>query len=149
MVTDVHFMVFSFLLTHLVKSFLLLLLIYNILWPTAEEESDVCVRDRALLYYRLLQRGVEETRKVVTGPKSDPSMSVLTGRQEEPISDWASTFNTLSPLAGRDLCPQTAVTSAADQPSSSAEKQLLPGKADLFSLHNFFMIFILCFKYKT
>ncbi|KAF4096981.1 AP-4 complex subunit beta-1 [Onychostoma macrolepis] len=97
----------------------------------AEEESDVCVRDRALLYYRLLQRGVEETRKVVTGPKSDPSMSVLTGRQEEPIRQWASTFNTLSPLAGRDLCPQTAVVSAADQPSSSAEKELLPESTDV------------------
>uniref|UniRef100_A0A8C2D5I5 Adaptor related protein complex 4 subunit beta 1 n=1 Tax=Cyprinus carpio TaxID=7962 RepID=A0A8C2D5I5_CYPCA len=58
-----------------------------------EEESDVCVRDRALLYYRLLQRGVEETRKVVTGPKSDPSMSVLTGRQEEPISDTDVTLS--------------------------------------------------------
>uniref|UniRef100_A0A673KGP7 AP complex subunit beta n=1 Tax=Sinocyclocheilus rhinocerous TaxID=307959 RepID=A0A673KGP7_9TELE len=90
------------------------------------EESDVCVRDRALLCYRLLQRGVEETRKVVTGPKSDPSMSVLTGRQEEPISQWASTFNTLGPLSGRGLCLQTAVISAADQPSSSAEKELLP-----------------------
>ncbi|KAL0158822.1 hypothetical protein M9458_046898, partial [Cirrhinus mrigala] len=86
---------------------------------------DMCVRDRALLYYRLLQRGVEETRKVVTGPKSDPSMSVLTGRQEEPISQWASTFNTLGPLSGRDLCLQTAVISATDQPSdSSAEKEL-------------------------
>ncbi|XP_016321893.1 AP-4 complex subunit beta-1-like isoform X2 [Sinocyclocheilus anshuiensis] len=91
-----------------------------------EEESDVCVRDRALLYYRLLQRGVEETRKVVTGPKSDPSMSVLTGRQEEPISQWASTFNTLGLLSGRDLCLQTAVISAADQPSNSTGKELLP-----------------------
>ncbi|XP_016353150.1 AP-4 complex subunit beta-1-like isoform X3 [Sinocyclocheilus anshuiensis] len=96
-----------------------------------EEESDVCVRDRALLCYRLLQRGVEETRKVVTGPKSDPSMSVLTGRQEEPISQWASTFNTLGPLSGCDLCPQTAVISAADQPSSSAEKELLPESTDV------------------
>ncbi|KTG04591.1 hypothetical protein cypCar_00023796 [Cyprinus carpio] len=96
-----------------------------------EEESDVCVRDRALLYYRLLQRGVEETRKVVTGPKSDPSMSVLTGRQEEPISEWDSTFNTLGPLAGCDLCPQTAATSAADQPSCRAENELLPESTDV------------------
>uniref|UniRef100_A0A672TBA7 AP complex subunit beta n=1 Tax=Sinocyclocheilus grahami TaxID=75366 RepID=A0A672TBA7_SINGR len=99
-----------------------------------EEESDVCVRDRALLCYRLLQRGVEETRKVVTGPKSDPSMSVLTGRQEEPISQWTATFNTLGPLSGRDLCPQTAVISAADQPSSSAEKELLPDEEISLSL---------------
>ncbi|RXN35087.1 AP-4 complex subunit beta-1 isoform X3 [Labeo rohita] len=98
---------------------------------TSEEESDMCVRDRALLYYRLLQRGVEETRKVVTGPKSDPSMSVLTGRQEEPISQWASTFNTLGPLSGRDLCLQAAVISATDQPSDSAEKELLPGSKEV------------------
>ncbi|XP_059383246.1 AP-4 complex subunit beta-1-like [Carassius carassius] len=96
-----------------------------------EEESDVCVRDRALLYYRLLQRGVEETRKVVTGPKSDPAMSVLTGRQGVPISEWASTFNTLGPLAGRNLCPQTDVISTADQPSSSTEVELLPGSEDV------------------
>ncbi|XP_048033958.1 LOW QUALITY PROTEIN: AP-4 complex subunit beta-1 [Megalobrama amblycephala] len=95
-----------------------------------EEESDMCVRDRALLYYRLLQRGVEETRKVVTGPKSDPSMSVLTGRQEEPISLWASTFNTLGPLSGWDLCLQTAVISASE-PSGSAENELLPGSTDV------------------
>ncbi|XP_043080300.1 AP-4 complex subunit beta-1 isoform X2 [Puntigrus tetrazona] len=96
-----------------------------------EEESDVCVRDRALLYYRLLQRGAEETRKVVTGPKSDPSMSVLTGRQQEPISQWASTFNTLGPLAGRDFCLHTAALPAAGQPSSGAEKELLPESTDV------------------
>lgn len=100
--------------------------------PFPEEESDMCVRDRALLYYRLLQRGVEETRKAVTGPKSDPSMSVLTGRQEEPINLWASTFNTLGPLSGRGLCLQTAVTSAAEPPSGSAEEELLPGKQTSF-----------------
>ncbi|CAM4682567.1 unnamed protein product [Leuciscus chuanchicus] len=96
-----------------------------------EEESNMCVRDRALLYYRLLQRGVEETRKAVTGPKSDPSMSVLTGRQEEPISLWASAFNTLGPLSGRDLCLQTVIISASAQPSSSAEEELLPGSKDV------------------
>lgn len=113
-------------------AFLQVYILYIYIWSTAEEESDVCVRDWALLYYRLLQRGVEEMRKVVTRPKSDPYMSVLTRRQEEPISEWASTFNTLGPLAGCDLCPQTAATSAADQPSCRAENELLPGKVDFF-----------------
>lgn len=67
-----------------------------------EEEAGMCVRDRALLYYRLLQSGVDETRKVLLGPKSDPSMTVLTGRPEEPVNHWASSFNTLAPLCGTE-----------------------------------------------
>lgn len=62
----------------------------------------MCVRDRALLYYRLLQCGVNETRKVLQGPKSDPSMTIITGRTEEPVSHWASSFNTLDPLLGAE-----------------------------------------------
>uniref|UniRef100_A0A4W4FFH2 Beta-adaptin appendage C-terminal subdomain domain-containing protein n=1 Tax=Electrophorus electricus TaxID=8005 RepID=A0A4W4FFH2_ELEEL len=63
-----------------------------------DEESDMCVRDRALLYYRLLQCGVDEARKILLGPESDPSMTVLAGRPEEPVGCWASGFNTLGPL---------------------------------------------------
>ncbi|KAK2850967.1 hypothetical protein Q5P01_007243 [Channa striata] len=63
-----------------------------------EEETDMCVRDQALLYYRLLHCGIEETRKVLQGRKSDPSLGVLIGRPAEPISQWAHTFNTLEPL---------------------------------------------------
>lgn len=63
-----------------------------------EEETDMCVRDQALLYYRLLQCGIEETRKVLQGRRSDPSLGVLIGRPAEPISQWASSFNTLEPL---------------------------------------------------
>ncbi|XP_060914629.1 AP-4 complex subunit beta-1 [Labrus mixtus] len=63
-----------------------------------EEETDMCVRDQALLYYRLLHCGIEETRKVLHGPRSDPSLGVLIGRPAEPISQWASSFNTLEPL---------------------------------------------------
>lgn len=62
----------------------------------------MCVRDRALLYYRLLQCGVPETRKVLLGPKSDPSMTIITGRTEEPVNNWASSFNTLDPLLGAE-----------------------------------------------
>lgn len=92
-----------------------------------EEESDMCVRDRALLYHRLLQQGVEQTRKVVVGPKSDPSMSVLTGHQQEPVSQWVSNFNTLCPLSAQDLCFQTPLIALPEQPSNNAEEELLPG----------------------
>ncbi|XP_068453754.1 AP-4 complex subunit beta-1 [Clinocottus analis] len=63
-----------------------------------EEEMDMCVRDQALLYYRLLHCGIEETRKVLQGRRSDPSLGVLIGRPAEPITQWASSFNTLEPL---------------------------------------------------
>ncbi|XP_070696498.1 AP-4 complex subunit beta-1 isoform X2 [Pempheris klunzingeri] len=63
-----------------------------------EEETDMCVRDQALLYYRLLHCGIEETRKVLQGRRSDPSLGVLIGRPAEPISQWACSFNTMEPL---------------------------------------------------
>uniref|UniRef100_A0A3Q0RCV2 AP complex subunit beta n=1 Tax=Amphilophus citrinellus TaxID=61819 RepID=A0A3Q0RCV2_AMPCI len=63
-----------------------------------EEETDMCVRDQALLYYRLLRCGIEETRKVLQGRKSDPSLGVLIGRPAKPVSQWARSFNTLEPL---------------------------------------------------
>ncbi|KAM4562386.1 AP-4 complex subunit beta-1 isoform 1-T2 [Odontesthes bonariensis] len=63
-----------------------------------EEETDMCVRDQALLYYRLLHCGIEETRKVLQGRRSDPSLGVLIGRQAEPTSQWAFSCNTLEPL---------------------------------------------------
>lgn len=58
----------------------------------------MCVRDQALLYYRLLQCGIEKTRKVLQGRRSDPSLGVLIGRPVEPISQWGHSFNTLEPL---------------------------------------------------
>lgn len=58
----------------------------------------MCVRDQALLYYRLLHCGIEETRKVLQGRKSDPSLGVLIGRPAKPVSQWARSFNTLEPL---------------------------------------------------
>lgn len=63
-----------------------------------EEETDMCVHDQALLYYRLLQCGIEETRSVLQGRRSDPSLGVLIGRPAEAVSQWASSFNTLKPL---------------------------------------------------
>ncbi|CAJ1055119.1 AP-4 complex subunit beta-1 [Xyrichtys novacula] len=73
-----------------------------------EEETDMCVRDLALLYYRLLHCGIEETRKVLQGRRSDPSLGVLIGRPAEPISQWASSFNTLDPLKQVTLETETS-----------------------------------------
>lgn len=58
----------------------------------------MCVRGQALLYYRLLQRGIVETRHVLQVRRSDPSIGVLIGRPAEPVSQWVSSFNTLEPL---------------------------------------------------
>ncbi|XP_017548847.1 AP-4 complex subunit beta-1 [Pygocentrus nattereri] len=88
-----------------------------------EEESDMCVRDRALMYYRLLQSGVDETRKVLLGPKSDPSMTVLTGRPEEPVNIWASSFNTLGPLCGTVACLENTSAENSVQQLHSAEEK--------------------------
>uniref|UniRef100_A0A674PG85 Adaptor related protein complex 4 subunit beta 1 n=1 Tax=Takifugu rubripes TaxID=31033 RepID=A0A674PG85_TAKRU len=63
-----------------------------------EEETDTCVHDQARLYYRLLHCGIEETRKILLGRRSDPSLGVLIGRPAEPVSQWAPYFNTLEPL---------------------------------------------------
>ncbi|XP_077368092.1 AP-4 complex subunit beta-1 isoform X2 [Festucalex cinctus] len=70
----------------------------RLLHDIIEEETDLCVRDQALLYYRLLQRGIDETREVLGGRRSDPSLGVLIGRPAEPVSQWAHIFNTLKPL---------------------------------------------------
>lgn len=58
----------------------------------------MCVHDQARLYYRLLHCGIEETRKILLGGRSDPSLGVLIGRPAEPVSRWAPYFNTLEPL---------------------------------------------------
>ncbi|XP_030625094.1 AP-4 complex subunit beta-1 [Chanos chanos] len=90
------------------------------------EESNMCVRDRALLYYRLLQCGVQETKKVLAGPKSDPSMAVLTGRLQEPIGQWASIFNTLEPLCGAESWQVTASGPESDILAQRTEGDAIP-----------------------
>ncbi|XP_061697800.1 AP-4 complex subunit beta-1 [Syngnathoides biaculeatus] len=70
----------------------------RLLHYSIDEETDMCVRDQALLYYRLLQSGVDETCKVLQGRRSDPSLGVLIGHPAEPVSQWAHMFNTLKPL---------------------------------------------------
>ncbi|KAG7519940.1 AP-4 complex subunit beta-1 [Solea senegalensis] len=74
-----------------------------------EEETNMSVRDQALLYYRLLHCGIEETRKVLQGRRSDPSLGVLIGRPAEPVGQWACSFNTLAPL--KQVAVETESTS--------------------------------------
>ncbi|XP_029105147.1 AP-4 complex subunit beta-1 [Scleropages formosus] len=66
-----------------------------------EEEGDMCVRDRALLYYSLLLCGVEDIRRILGGPTTDASLGVIAGHSEEPVDSWAPHFNTLELLLAR------------------------------------------------
>ncbi|KAM6925338.1 AP-4 complex subunit beta-1 [Xenentodon cancila] len=86
-----------------------------------EEETDMCVRDQALLYYRLLHCGIEETRKVLQGRRSDPSLGVLIGRPAEPISQWASSFNTLEALRQGSLKPDSSSRGSPEHVASKPE----------------------------
>ncbi|XP_071774830.2 AP-4 complex subunit beta-1 isoform X1 [Centroberyx gerrardi] len=86
-----------------------------------EEETDMCVRDQALLYYRLLHCGIEETRKVLQGRRSDPSLGVLIGRPAEPVSQWARSFNTLEPLR-QDAAETDSASGGSAEPVTSDPK---------------------------
>ncbi|KAF6073898.1 adaptor related protein complex 4 subunit beta 1 [Phyllostomus discolor] len=66
-----------------------------------EEEKDMAVRDRGLFYYRLLLAGVDEAKRVLCSPKSDPSLGLLEDQAERPVNSWASDFNTLVPVYGK------------------------------------------------
>ncbi|XP_061114245.1 AP-4 complex subunit beta-1 isoform X1 [Conger conger] len=95
-----------------------------------EEESDMCVRDRALMCYRLLRGGVEGTRRVLGGPKSDPSLGVITGRPNEPINSWAPHFNTLQPLSSRETWADAATRGSTEPtPKLSVEPSLAGAEA--------------------
>uniref|UniRef100_A0A3B1JBH0 AP complex subunit beta n=2 Tax=Astyanax mexicanus TaxID=7994 RepID=A0A3B1JBH0_ASTMX len=96
-----------------------------------EDEADMNVRDRAGLYYRLLQSGPDRTRQILLGPNSDPSMTVLTGRPEEPVSVWASSFNTLGSLCGTGAGPENLpAEDSAHQVHAAEEAELGFGPAE-------------------
>lgn len=104
----------------------------------------MCVRDRALLYYRLLQCGVSETRKVLLGPKSDPSMTIITGRTEEPVNHWASSFNTLDPLLGAESRSQDVPAEISD--GDDPDQDFKNGSLRKGTLDTLFLIIQLCSK---
>ncbi|XP_028652306.2 AP-4 complex subunit beta-1 isoform X2 [Erpetoichthys calabaricus] len=86
-----------------------------------EEESHMAVRDRSLFYYRLLQCGVDETRKVLGSIKSDPFLGGIVSQQQEPVNNWASDFNSLVPIYGKNQWE--AIKSARGSMSLSTEEQ--------------------------
>ncbi|XP_071993740.1 AP-4 complex subunit beta-1 isoform X1 [Engystomops pustulosus] len=65
-----------------------------------EEETNMAVRDRGLFYYRLLSAGIDEVKRVLSGPKSD-SLGVLVDRTERPVNSWVPIFNTLASLCDK------------------------------------------------
>ncbi|NXW79131.1 AP4B1 protein, partial [Hirundo rustica] len=74
----------------------------RLLYYCIEEEQDMAVRDRGLFYYRLLQSGVEEVKRVLCSPKSDPSLGLLGDQSKQPVNAWALDFNTLATVYGRE-----------------------------------------------
>lgn len=66
-----------------------------------EEEKDMAVRDRGLFCYRLLLAGVDEAKRILCSPKSDPSLRLLEDQAERPVNSWAADFNTLVPVYGK------------------------------------------------
>ncbi|XP_012880078.1 PREDICTED: AP-4 complex subunit beta-1 [Dipodomys ordii] len=66
-----------------------------------EEEKDMAVRDRGLFYYRLLLVGIDEVKRILCSPKSDPSLGLLEDQAERPVNSWAPDFNTLVPVYGK------------------------------------------------
>lgn len=61
----------------------------------------MAVRDRGLFCYRLLLAGIDEVKRVLCSPKSDPSLGLLEDQAERPVNSWASDFNTLVPVYGK------------------------------------------------
>ncbi|XP_021568169.1 AP-4 complex subunit beta-1 isoform X2 [Carlito syrichta] len=73
----------------------------RLLYYCIEEEKDMAVRDRGLFYYRLLLVGIDEVKRILCSPKSDPSLGLLEDPAERPVNSWASDFNTLVPVYGK------------------------------------------------
>ncbi|NXP40155.1 AP4B1 protein, partial [Leiothrix lutea] len=123
-----------------------------------EEEQDMAVRDRGLFYYRLLHSGVEEVKRVLCSPKSDPSLGLLGDQSKQPVNAWALDFNTLATVYGRERwalataqqpvepsysCPpcadsrnrDTVLEVHPDTPMSEGNKELLKAHPDAGSLN--------------
>ncbi|XP_029429318.1 AP-4 complex subunit beta-1 isoform X2 [Rhinatrema bivittatum] len=102
-----------------------------------EEETNMAVRDRGLFYYRLLLAGIEEVKRVLAIPKSDPTLGVLEDRAEQAIDVWASDFNTLVPVYGKEQWAvltahwvEGAVSSEAEPLTSQESKTVPQGQPD-------------------
>uniref|UniRef100_A0A8C5LXW6 AP complex subunit beta n=1 Tax=Leptobrachium leishanense TaxID=445787 RepID=A0A8C5LXW6_9ANUR len=96
----------------------------RLLYYCIEDETNMAVRDRGLFYYRVLFSGIEEVKKVLSSPTSDPSLGFLMDRTEQPINTWVSSFNTLAPLFGKKHC-ETPGTNTSQLNISCAVDHLL------------------------
>ncbi|XP_042318832.1 AP-4 complex subunit beta-1 isoform X2 [Sceloporus undulatus] len=95
-----------------------------------EEERDMAVRDRALFYYRLLQTGMEETKRVLYSPTSDHSLRLLEEQAESSVNAWASDFNTLVPIYGKEQWIAMTASQVTDlhHADSSCKDSAIMGK---------------------
>uniref|UniRef100_U3JLI9 AP complex subunit beta n=2 Tax=Ficedula albicollis TaxID=59894 RepID=U3JLI9_FICAL len=110
-----------------------------------EEEQDMAVRDRALFYYRLLQAGVEEVKRVLCSPKSDPSLGLLGDQSKQPVNAWALEFNTLATVYGRErwalataqqpVEPSYSCSPSADSRNRDTESLVPEGTKEILEVH--------------
>ncbi|XP_010075197.1 PREDICTED: AP-4 complex subunit beta-1 [Pterocles gutturalis] len=117
----------------------------RLLYYCIEEEMDMVVRDRGLFYYRLLQSGVEEVKRVLCSPKSDPSLGLLEDRTEQPVNTWVSEFNTLAAVYGRERWalitahqpaePSYASSPHTDSRNRDAESLISEGNKEVLEVH--------------
>uniref|UniRef100_A0A8D0BA69 AP complex subunit beta n=1 Tax=Salvator merianae TaxID=96440 RepID=A0A8D0BA69_SALMN len=96
----------------------------RLLYYCIEEERDMAVRDRALFYYRLLQAGIEETKRVLCSPTADHSLRLLEAQTESSVNSWASDFNSLVPIYGKEKWAAMTATRVLDFhcPDSTCEE---------------------------
>ncbi|XP_053103446.1 AP-4 complex subunit beta-1 isoform X2 [Hemicordylus capensis] len=107
----------------------------RLLYYCIEEETDMTVRDRALFYYRLLQAGMEETKRVLCSPTSDHSLRLLEDQAEGSVNEWASDFNTLVPIYGKELWATMTASQITDLhcADSPCEAPTVVGEEQLIS----------------
>ncbi|KAM6998243.1 AP-4 complex subunit beta-1 [Passerculus sandwichensis] len=117
----------------------------RLLYFCIEEEQDMAVRDRGLFYYRLLQAGVEEVRRVLCSPKCDPSLGLLGDQSKQPVNAWALEFNTLATVYGRErwalataqqpVEPSYSCSPAAGSRSRDTESLVSEGDKEVLEVH--------------
>ncbi|XP_058711913.1 AP-4 complex subunit beta-1 isoform X4 [Poecile atricapillus] len=117
----------------------------RLLYYCIEEEQDMAVRDRGLFYYRLLQSGVEEVKRVLCSPKSDPSLGLLGDQSKQPVNAWAWEFNTLATVYGRErwalataqqpVEPSYSCSPYADSRNRDTESLVSEGTKEVLEVH--------------
>ncbi|XP_005530271.1 PREDICTED: AP-4 complex subunit beta-1 isoform X1 [Pseudopodoces humilis] len=117
----------------------------RLLYYCIEEEQDMAVRDRGLFYYRLLQSGVEEVKRVLCSPKSDPSLGLLGDQSKQPVNAWAWEFNTLATVYGRErwalataqqpVEPSYSCSPYADSRNRDTESLVSEGSKEVLEVH--------------